>query len=75
MWMVQGFITLYDEKQCPKDVGHKYIMDLLWKSFFQEVEKDELGNISKFKIHDLMHDLAIKVMGSEHYHLFKRDSH
>ncbi|KAF3945659.1 hypothetical protein CMV_027986 [Castanea mollissima] len=65
MWMAQGFITLYDEKQCPKDVGHEYFMDLLWRSFFQEVEKDELGNISEFKIHDLMHEIAIQVTGSE----------
>nr|XP_023876130.1 putative disease resistance protein RGA3 [Quercus suber] len=49
MWVAQGFITLHDKKQCPKDVGHEYFMDLLWRSFFQEVEKDELGNISKFK--------------------------
>ncbi|KAL4601289.1 hypothetical protein ACB092_11G261100 [Castanea dentata] len=65
MWMAQGFITLYDKKQCPKDVGHEYFMDLLWRSFFQEVEKDNLGNISEFKIHDLIHDIAIQVTGSE----------
>ncbi|XP_075644567.1 putative disease resistance protein RGA1 [Castanea sativa] len=65
MWMAQGFITLYDEKQCPEVVGHEYFIDLLWRSFFQEVEKDELDNISKFKIHDLMHDIAIQVTGSE----------
>ncbi|XP_065635041.1 disease resistance protein RGA2 [Quercus suber] len=65
MWMAQGFITLHDKIQCPKDIGHEYFMDLLWRSFFQEVEKDELGNISTFKIHDLMHDIAIQVTGSE----------
>ena len=59
MWMAHGFIKLYDEKQCLEDVGHEYYMDLLWRSFFQEVEEDEFGNISKFKIHDLMHDIAI----------------
>ncbi|XP_030963292.1 putative disease resistance protein RGA3 [Quercus lobata] len=64
MWMAQGFI-LYEENQCPKDVGDEYFMDLFWRSFFHEVEKDELGNISKFKIHDLMHDLAIQVIGSD----------
>ncbi|XP_050281935.1 putative disease resistance protein RGA3 [Quercus robur] len=45
MWMAQGFIKLYNEKKCPQDVGNEYFMDLLWRSFFQEVEKDELGNI------------------------------
>nr|XP_023897638.1 putative disease resistance protein RGA3 [Quercus suber] len=59
---IGGFI-LYEENQCPEDVGDEYFMDLYWRSFFHEVEKDELGNISKFKIHDLMHDLAIQVTG------------
>nr|XP_023894874.1 putative disease resistance protein RGA4 [Quercus suber] len=65
MWMAQGFITLYDEKQCSEDVGHEYFMDLLWRSFFQEAKEDEFGNISEFKIHDLMYDIAIQVTGSE----------
>ncbi|XP_050284237.1 putative disease resistance protein RGA4 [Quercus robur] len=73
MWMAQGFITLYDEKQCSRDVGHEYFMDLLWRSFFQEVEKDELGNISKFKIHDLMHDIAIQVMSSESTTIYSKE--
>ncbi|KAL4601267.1 hypothetical protein ACB092_11G259400 [Castanea dentata] len=64
MWMAQGFINLYNKNKCPEDVGDEYFMDLLWRSFFQEVEEDELGNISKFKIHDLMHDIAIQVTGS-----------
>jgi hypothetical protein len=63
-WMAQGFIKLSDENQCIEDVGHEYFTDLLWRSFFQEVEEDDWGNI-KFKIHDLMHDLAILVAGLE----------
>ena len=39
-------------------------MDLLGRSFFQEVEMDALGNISECKMHDLMHDLAISVAES-----------
>ena len=73
MWMAQGFIMLYDEKQCLEDVGHGYLMDLLWRSFFQDVEEDELGNISTFKMHDLMHDIAIQVMGSESTTIYSED--
>ncbi|XP_075645881.1 putative disease resistance protein At3g14460 [Castanea sativa] len=73
MWIAQGFIKLYNEKKCPEDVGDEYFMDLLWRSFFQEVRKDKLGNISKFKIHDLMHDLAIKVMGSESTTIYSKE--
>ena len=74
MWMAQGFINLYNENKCLEDVGDEYFMDLLWRSFFQEVEEDELGNISKFKIHDLMHDLAIKVMGSESTIIYSKET-
>ena len=64
MWMAQGFIRPLNQDQCLEDVGHEYIMDLLWRSFFQEVENDERGNILHFKMHDLMHDLAKLVAGS-----------
>ncbi|XP_075643434.1 putative disease resistance protein RGA4 [Castanea sativa] len=63
MWMAQGFIRPLNQNQCLEDAGHEYIMDLIWRSFFQEVEKDGRGNILQFKIHDLMHDLAKLVAG------------
>ncbi|KAF2320292.1 hypothetical protein GH714_026781 [Hevea brasiliensis] len=51
--------------QCLIDVGLEYFGDLLWRSFFQEVEKDDLGNYTTCKMHDLMHDLAMSVVGEE----------
>ncbi|XP_050283734.1 putative disease resistance protein RGA4 [Quercus robur] len=59
LWMAQGFIRLSGQNQCLEDVGHKYFMELLWRSFFQKDRR------SIFKIHDLMHDLAILVAGLE----------
>ncbi|KAK4591993.1 hypothetical protein RGQ29_016460 [Quercus rubra] len=58
LWMAQGFIRLSIQNQCLEDVGHEYFMELLWRSFFQDT-----GSI--FKIHDLMHDLAILVARPE----------
>jgi hypothetical protein len=65
LWAAQGFIKLSNPKQRVEDVGRKYFMELLWRSFFQDVEKDELGNIACCKMHDLMHDLATLVGGKE----------
>ncbi|XP_059439346.1 putative disease resistance protein RGA4 [Corylus avellana] len=64
LWIAQGCIKLTDHSQCLEDVGHEYFMDLLWRSFFQEAEMDTFGNIIGFKIHDLIHDLALSVAGS-----------
>ncbi|XP_030949108.1 putative disease resistance protein RGA4 [Quercus lobata] len=64
LWAAQGFIKLSNPKQRVKDVGREYFKLLLWRSFFQDVEKDYWGNIW-CKMHDLMHDLAISVAGTE----------
>ncbi|XP_021296242.1 putative disease resistance protein RGA4 [Herrania umbratica] len=65
LWMAQGFIQSQDRGQSLEDVGHDYFMDLLWRSFFQEAEKDNLSNMVSCKMHDLMHDLAKSVAGTE----------
>ena len=58
MWMAQGFIRSSSPDQCLEDIGHEYFMDLFWRSFFQEVEEDERGNILQFKMHDLAKSIA-----------------
>ncbi|KAB1199612.1 putative disease resistance protein RGA1 [Morella rubra] len=64
LWIAQGFIKPADKNGCLEDIANDYFMELLWRSFFQEAQTDELGDIDKCKMHDFMHDLAIEVSGS-----------
>jgi len=64
-WIAQGFVKSSDDEiRCLEEVGNEYIKDLLWRSFFQEAETDEFGDVIHCKMHDLMHDLAQSVVGS-----------
>ncbi|XVF03957.1 hypothetical protein REPUB_Repub05bG0038500 [Reevesia pubescens] len=59
MWRAQGYIN-----ENIRNIGDEYFNDLLSRSFFQEEERDEKGNIVYCKMHDLIHDLAQLVAGS-----------
>ncbi|KAL4601035.1 hypothetical protein ACB092_11G242600 [Castanea dentata] len=63
LWIAQGFIRPSNKNQELEDVAAEYFKDLLWRSFFEEVtsEDEEL----KYKMHDLIHDLAQSVAGVE----------
>ncbi|EXB70615.1 Putative disease resistance protein RGA4 [Morus notabilis] len=64
LWIAQGFIKPSDGGRCLEDVGYEYFMDLLCRSFFQDPKRDDQGNVKRFRIHDLMHDLAVLVAGT-----------
>lgn len=63
LWMAQGFLKPLRNHETPEDVGNGYFMDLLRRSFFQDVSRNEYGEIISCKMHDLMNDLAKKVAG------------
>ncbi|XP_031282899.1 putative disease resistance protein RGA3 [Pistacia vera] len=65
LWMAQGFLQASNENRCLEDVGHKYFMNLLSRSFFQDPEYDKLDNVVACKMHDLIHDLAQSIAGFE----------
>ncbi|XP_043714847.1 putative disease resistance protein At3g14460 [Telopea speciosissima] len=48
-----------------EDIGNDYFNELLWHSFFQDIEKDDFGDIIKFKMHGLVFDLAQFLSKSE----------
>lgn len=67
LWMAEGFLHVSNGRGYQKslqDIGNDYFHCLLSNSFFQDVTKDKLGDIETVKMHDLVHDLALSVVGS-----------
>ncbi|XXG50766.1 hypothetical protein AAC387_Pa02g4702 [Persea americana] len=65
LWMAEGLIQPSKDCKQMEDIGKEYFNNLLWRSFFQDGKRDEYGNITQCKMHDLMHDLALDVAGDE----------
>ncbi|XP_043714810.1 putative disease resistance protein RGA1 [Telopea speciosissima] len=65
LWMANGFIPSKGKMEL-EDIGNEIFNELLWRSFFQDTEKDDDGNlVLSCKMHDLVHDLACSVMNNE----------
>ncbi|XP_056161598.1 putative disease resistance protein RGA3 [Syzygium oleosum] len=61
LWVAGGFIQPSGRIQDLEDIAHGYFMDLLLSNFFEDFEEDN----GTCKMHDLMHDLAYSVAGTE----------
>ncbi|XP_074313188.1 putative disease resistance protein RGA1 isoform X2 [Silene latifolia] len=61
LWEAQGYTVPFGDGHCSED----HFSTLLQRCFFQDVNKDEFGDVVSFKMHDLMHDLAQKIFGDE----------
>ncbi|XP_058107100.1 disease resistance protein RGA2-like isoform X1 [Magnolia sinica] len=61
LWVAQGFIRS-DRSRDMEEIGGLYFDDLLRRSLLQDAE---LHYVQKYKMHDLVHDLAQSVAGSE----------
>ncbi|KAH9608976.1 hypothetical protein KSS87_020929 [Heliosperma pusillum] len=62
-WMAQGYIVPSDVGQSLEDAGEEHLSILLRRCFFQDVEKNEIGGVKSFKIHNLIREVAQKVAG------------
>ncbi|XP_027335055.1 putative disease resistance protein RGA1 isoform X2 [Abrus precatorius] len=71
LWMAQGYLKCSTEKQHMEDVGNQFVKMFLMNSFFQDADS-EYGEIISFKMHDLMHDLAMLVAGNDYCYLDRK---
>ncbi|XP_022743838.1 putative disease resistance protein RGA3 [Durio zibethinus] len=62
-WMAHGLLRPSNENEDLEDIGRRYLNDLSSRSFFQDFVKELYFNC--FKMHDLLHDLAIAVTKNE----------
>ncbi|XP_058743431.1 putative disease resistance protein RGA3 [Vicia villosa] len=65
MFIAQGYLKSSPEIEFMEDVGDQFVKVFLTKSIFQDAKMDEDGDIYSFKMHDLMHDLAMQVAGKD----------
>nr|GMC68191.1 putative disease resistance protein RGA3 [Ipomoea batatas] len=60
LWIANGFISSRGSLEI-EEVGNEMWNELYLRSFFQDVQKNDLGEVT-FEMHDLIHDLAHFVM-------------
>ncbi|RHN55232.1 putative P-loop containing nucleoside triphosphate hydrolase, leucine-rich repeat domain, L [Medicago truncatula] len=57
LWTANGFISSNQMLEAD-DIGNEVWNELYWRSFFENTENVGFGQITIFKMHDLVHDLA-----------------
>jgi hypothetical protein len=63
LWMGLDILNSRDEDKRPEDIGHSYLIDLVEHGFLIECKNDH--GYSFYAVHDLIHDLAMKVQSKE----------
>ncbi|RVW71847.1 putative disease resistance protein RGA3 [Vitis vinifera] len=66
LWIAQGYIqSSNDNNEQPEDIGDRYFEELLSRSLLEKAENNPFTNTLRYKMHDLMHDLAQSIIRSE----------
>uniref|UniRef100_A0A0A8XWI2 MRPR1 n=1 Tax=Arundo donax TaxID=35708 RepID=A0A0A8XWI2_ARUDO len=66
LWVAEGFVVR-KEQSTPEDVAEGNLMELIQRNMLEVVENDELGNVSTFKMHAILRDLALSVAREERF--------
>ncbi|XP_022774351.1 putative disease resistance protein RGA3 [Durio zibethinus] len=57
-WMAHGYLNCKENLGMEEGKGGEYFNYLASRSFFQDYEKDEDGNVIECKMHDMVHDFV-----------------
>lgn len=60
LWVAEGF-AVKTEDSTAVEVAEVYLMGRIHRNMLQLVEKDELGRVSRCKMHDIVRDLAMSI--------------
>ncbi|KAJ4780739.1 NBS-LRR-like resistance protein [Rhynchospora pubera] len=76
LWIANDFIPTDGSMENLEKKGRSIFNELLHRSFFQNVKKEETYGFSKItcQMHDLMHDLARKIVGNKCFTILKSNS-
>ncbi|KAK9141388.1 hypothetical protein Scep_011069 [Stephania cephalantha] len=65
LWMAEGLLVSPIGGKMMEDIGNEYFNTLCANSLFQDISKDKFGEVESCKMHDLVHDLAQAIAGTE----------
>ncbi|KAL6144646.1 hypothetical protein ACLB2K_055337 [Fragaria x ananassa] len=64
LWMSQNYLNSKRNKE-RRTIGQNYFDDLVARSFFQDFELDDKGNIETCMMHDIVHEFVKFLAGNE----------
>lgn len=64
LWLAQGYLGVEQHTEM-EIIGEEYFDNLATRSFFQEFEKDNHGNVLRCKMHDIVYDFALFLTKNE----------
>ncbi|KAM3729391.1 hypothetical protein ACB098_12G008000 [Castanea mollissima] len=64
LWMAEGFVE-QDKRSMPEEVAESYLLELIFRSMLQVVERNEFGRPKRCKMHDILRELALPISERE----------
>ncbi|XP_057763714.1 putative late blight resistance protein homolog R1B-16 [Salvia miltiorrhiza] len=72
-WVVEGFVKAVSGKSL-EEIAKEYLKDLISRNLVLSHELDNIGNIKKCKIHDLLRDLCLREAQKERFYYTALDN-